>query len=186
MPAHRPRNEVDLETGIYGKGMYTFISWYQNLYLGFHQIELVREELHTMTLCITVLFIMSFLDASSVCYVLVPQSVLGTLHSSYFALEIENDDIHPHSQERKNQNESQDPADFYQMLAIAAMEQKKDGPLYTENKDGKQIRVRALQYMNICHLKRELATEVKQIRNKHTTSHAQMERIRKSMKHYGP
>ena len=69
------------------------------------------------------------------------------------------------------------------MLAEAALQDDKVAPLLTSDK--KQIRLRALQHMVVCNLRRDLAGEVKDIYDTKSAPPDQMERVRKLMKHYG-
>ena len=69
------------------------------------------------------------------------------------------------------------------MLAEAALQDDKVAPLLTSDK--KQIRLRALQHMIVCNLRRDLAGEVKDIYETKSAPPDQMERVRKLMKHYG-
>ena len=74
------------------------------------------------------------------------------------------------------------PTDFSKMLAEATL-RNKVAPLLT--KDKRQIRLRALQHMVVCNLRRDLAGEVKAIYDNESAPPDQMERVRKLMKHYG-
>ena len=72
------------------------------------------------------------------------------------------------------------------MLAAASMNPySKPAPLYTERDGGPMIRIRALQHMTIIHLRRVLAGEVAEIIETETADAEQMERIRKTLNHYG-
>lgn len=72
------------------------------------------------------------------------------------------------------------------MLAEAALRKKKVAPMFKKTKNRKEIRLRALQHMIVCNLRRNIAMEVKTICDTKFASQTQMERIRKIMKNYGP
>lgn len=66
----------------------------------------------------------------------------------------------------------------------ASIKPNKRAPLYADGNGVPTIRVRALQYMTIIHLKRVLASEVAEMMQRETTSVEQMERIRETLGHY--
>ena len=72
---------------------------------------------------------------------------------------------------------------FPRMLASAALKKHKVGPLYAERQGRKMIRLRALQHMVVCDLRRSLARQVKTICDSGSAS--DMEEVRKTMKKYG-
>ena len=69
------------------------------------------------------------------------------------------------------------------MLASAVLNDNDKHPLFRVRDGEKTIRLRTLQHMVVCHLRRELAGQVKTICD--TNSAEDMESIRKTMKHYG-
>ena len=69
------------------------------------------------------------------------------------------------------------------MLASAVFDEDKKHPLYTAENGEKTIRLRTLQHMIVCNLRRELAGQVKNICD--TNSADDMEIVRKTMKNYG-
>ena len=91
----------------------------------------------------------------------------------------QNDNAPPRKRHKKARHS---PIDFSNMLAEAAL-QNEVTPLLT--KDKTKIRLRALQHMIVCNLRRDLAGEVKVICDTESAPPDQMERVRKLMKHYG-
>ena len=91
----------------------------------------------------------------------------------------QNDNAPPRKRRLKTRHR---PIDFSKMLAEAAL-QNEVAPLLT--KDKKKIRLRALQHMIVCNLRRDLAGEVKVIYDNKSAPPDQMERLRILMKHYG-
>lgn len=77
------------------------------------------------------------------------------------------------------------PLDFSALLAAAANKKSKVAPLYEKKGKRCMIRLRALQHMIVCNLRRHLAVEVKTICDTNSASPVQMERIRKLMTDYG-
>ena len=69
------------------------------------------------------------------------------------------------------------------MLASAVLNDNDKHPLFKARDGEKTIRLRTLQHMVVCSLRRDLAGQVKTICD--TNSAADMESIRKTMKHYG-
>ena len=84
---------------------------------------------------------------------------------------------------RRRQDRSSYLRNYPSMLASAVLNDKEKNPLFTARDGHKTIRLRTLQHMIVCNLRRELAGQVKTICD--TNSAADMENIRKTMKHYG-
>ena len=87
---------------------------------------------------------------------------------------------------KRHRRSSLGDADFSNMLAAAALKKGKVAPLFAKNGNNKTIRLRALQHMVVCYLRRNLAGEVKQICDTNSAPPDQMDRVQKMMKHYGP
>ena len=71
------------------------------------------------------------------------------------------------------------------MLAASALDQKKVCPLYTTRNGKPTVRIRALQHMSICDIRREIAVEVAAICKTNDADEEQMRRVRNLMKEYG-
>lgn len=84
---------------------------------------------------------------------------------------------------RRRQDRSYYPRSYPSMLASAVLNDHEEHPLFTARDGHKTIRLRTLQHMIVCNLRRELAEQVKAIYD--TNSAADMENIRITMKHYG-
>ena len=85
---------------------------------------------------------------------------------------------------RRRRHRSFDTRTFPSMLASAALDKDEKHPLYTVETNGKKtIRLRTLQHMIVCNLRRDLAGQVKIICDENSEAH--MEDVRKKMKHYG-
>ena len=85
---------------------------------------------------------------------------------------------------RRRRHHSFDTRTFPDMLASAVLDKYEKHPLYTVEKGGKKtIRLRTLQHMIVCNLRRDLAGQVKAIYDENSAD--DMENIRKTMKHYG-
>ncbi len=84
---------------------------------------------------------------------------------------------------KRRRSSRRTPIVFSKMLAEAALQDGKVAPLLTDDK--KKIRLRALQHMIVCNLRRDLAMEVKVICDERSAPPDRMERVRKLMKHYG-
>ena len=69
------------------------------------------------------------------------------------------------------------------MLASAVLNDHEENPLFTARDGQKTVRLRTLQHMIVCNLRRELAGQVKTICDTNTAE--DMEDIRKTMKDYG-
>lgn len=80
---------------------------------------------------------------------------------------------------------SVDSSNFSGMLAAAALEKGKIAPLYEDYNGNRMIRLRALQYMVIYDLQRVLAGQVSKIYSTSSAPPELMEKVRKTMKHYG-
>jgi hypothetical protein len=90
----------------------------------------------------------------------------------------------PTSQELRDHSPFAVPFDFSHMLAAVANKKSKLAPLYEKRGKKEKIRLRALQHMIVCHLRRQLAVEVKLICDINSATSMQMKRIRKFMKDY--
>ncbi len=93
------------------------------------------------------------------------------------------DDNAPPRKRKRRRSSTHSPVEFSDMLAEAALQDGKLAPLLT--KDKRMIRLRALQHMIVCNLRRRLAMEVKVICDGRSAPPDRMERVRKLMKHYG-
>ena len=84
---------------------------------------------------------------------------------------------------RRRHGRSSSSRSFSSMLASAVLNDDDEHPLFTARDGKKTIRLRTLQHMIVCELRRDLAGQVKTICE--TNSAPDMENIRRTMKHYG-
>ena len=76
-----------------------------------------------------------------------------------------NDNAPPKSPRGRHRRSSLRPVNFSETLAAAALKKHKVAPLFLDEDGTKVIRLRALQHMVVCNLRRGLAGEVKTICN---------------------
>ena len=95
------------------------------------------------------------------------------------------DNAPPKSPRGRHRRSSLRPVNFSETLAAAALKKRKVAPLFLDEDGTKVIRLRALQHMVVCNLRRGLAGEVKTICDNKSAPRSQMERVRKMMKNYG-